>query len=109
MDTIKVDDGSLCCAGCGEAYGLHSQSVEVWAREEDADTGLHVEIGSVGLAPYSSTKPNLGGNPSSRRQGIEVHFICENCPAITVLTIAQHKGNEYVTYEVHPTKQFDFE
>jgi hypothetical protein len=40
-----------------------------------------------------------GVNPSARRDGIRVFFVCENCGKDSALTIVQHKGETYVEWE----------
>ncbi len=78
---------ALLCPSCG-GYYLHHERVEIFERSEDADTGLHVAVtqGKV------TTDNNLAGNPSGRRHGLSVYLSCEDCPAVSVLHISQHKG-----------------
>lgn len=92
LDNYEEDLGSeLCCANCGGNY-LHHNRVEVFECSEDAKQGVHVVV-EDGKATFDTS---LAGNPSSRRNGLAIHFSCENCEATTVLTIAQHKGNTFV-------------
>lgn len=76
----------LKCPACG-TNNVHHTSVEVFEREEDKD-GLHVVVegGSV------RTDTVMKGNPSHRRHGIRLLLSCESCPALSALTIVQHKG-----------------
>lgn len=98
-------DHTLICPNCKDIY-LHHESVEVFDRVEDASTGVHttVEICETPMDLSSTlSKPvvdtNLDGNPSLRRSGIKIRFWCECCNAISVLTIAQHKGITYHKWE----------
>ena len=86
--------GSLLeCPACGGNH-LHHIKVDVYERLEDQDSGLHVSVADGSL----SHDHDLSGNPSSRRNGLSVHFRCEHCPATPVLNIAQHKGNTWVDF-----------
>lgn len=77
----------LLCPRCGSNY-LHHNQVDVFERDEDAVTGLHVQVADGRV----STDTALRDNPSSRRHGVAISFWCEGCNAKVVLKIAQHKG-----------------
>jgi len=86
---------SLKCPRCGSDY-LHHYAVTMYERGEDADTVVrtHIEKG----ATKTEIVPSSADNPSSRRQGMTISFVCEQCPDRNdspriELTIAQHKGN----------------
>jgi len=83
----------LLCPNCGFNY-LHHDQVEIFERNEDALSGLHVVVDDGRL----STDTSLSGNPSSRRHGLNIRFWCEGCKAISILSIAQHKGNTLVDF-----------
>ncbi len=83
----------LVCPACGGTY-LHHERVEVFERNEDERSGLHVAVAD-GQALVDTA---LEGNPSGRRHGLSIHFWCEACAAKPVLTIAQHKGNTLVDF-----------
>jgi hypothetical protein len=88
------DAGLLLCPRCGEDY-LHHGRVEVFDRIEDAATGLHTVADGSGVR----VDHDLTGNPSSRRHGVTVAFDCELCDTTgLVLTIAQHKGQTFLTW-----------
>jgi hypothetical protein len=87
----EYDGGRLKCTVCGNDY-LHHNRVEVFECGEDAAHGLHVVVD--GGAVTTDTK--LNGNPSSRRHGLRVHFLCEGCNVRSFMEISQHKGNTYV-------------
>lgn len=90
----KLDDTTMCCPSCGLQY-LHHERVEVFEREEDEVDGLHVTV----KADSVSVDRLLTGNPSNRRNGIKIHFRCETCTATPILSISQHKGATYMTFE----------
>jgi hypothetical protein len=79
----------LRCPSCGDAYGLHHTTVEVFSREEDAETGNHTTV----YLNRTITDSSMEGNPSRRRDGIIIHLYCEHCEDADIsLEIAQHKG-----------------
>lgn len=87
--------GSLLeCPAC-HGNNLHHGKIEVFERVEDEKTGLHVSVNNGELMEDK----DLNGNPSSRRNGLVVHFKCEQCSAEPVLAIAQHKGNTWVDFK----------
>jgi hypothetical protein len=77
----------LLCPRCSYNY-LHHSEVDVFERNEDATTGLHVHI----VSEKVSTDTSLQGNPSIRRNGLSIGLWCESCRAKLILTLAQHKG-----------------
>jgi hypothetical protein len=91
----------LRCPACGCAY-LHHDEVKVFCRTEDAPTVTETTVSDRGC-----TVMETGGaaNPSERRGGIAIHFWCEQCPALPVLKIAQHKGASLVSWDAQgPSK-----
>ena len=85
---------TLLCPSCGGNY-LHHDKVEVFERDDDAETGLHVTIENG----KASTDNDLKDNPSSRRHGLKIHCWCEHCEAKPVLSIIQHKGNTWINFK----------
>jgi hypothetical protein len=87
----------LVCPGCG-CSNLHHDQVDVYARDaEDSPTGYHATVtAGAGLRLLN----NMTDNPSSRRDGLRVLFWCEQCPALSELTIVQHKGTTYLAMRV---------
>jgi hypothetical protein len=86
---FQENDGVvLQCPSCGGNF-LHHERVEVFEREEDQDSGMHVLVADK----KASFDTSLDGNPSKRRNGITIQFWCEQCSAKPTHTIAQHKGN----------------
>lgn len=86
----------LQCPSCGSSYLTH-QRVEVFERKEDNNRGLHVTV----IGELVQTDTLMEGNPSRRRHGIAIHFVCEGGSAQPVLTIAQHKG--YTFMDIAPS------
>lgn len=108
---------SLVCPHCGSQY-LHHYGFTDYERDEDAAIEDIVDCGSVlfeedgrrftcfgrNMAETSFTGGNLNilsnlasdRNPSGRRSGIVIKFWCEECPTISLLCIAQHKGMSYM-------------
>ena len=79
---------TLVCPECGGML-LHHMRVECFERGEDDKTGTYV-TNRAGDVTVSHGK--LKENPSHRRNGIIIHFFCEDCEEEPRLTIAQHKG-----------------
>lgn len=95
----------LLCAGCGGA-DTHQFRVDIYERErEDDESGVHVFVEGD---PTMEWDPKVGidntasmvDNPSGRRNGLSVHFYCEECRAVTKLSISQHKGATCVDVSV---------
>ncbi|MBI4248079.1 MAG: hypothetical protein HY611_01140 [Elusimicrobia bacterium] len=86
--------GELECPAC-KHNNLHHERVEVFERSEDQKQGVHCSVSKSG-AIFDT---NLAGNPSERRHGLIIYFICESCSAKPILTIAQHKGTTYVNFK----------
>jgi len=81
-------DGAICCHHCGFDY-LSFLQVIVAFREEDCATGIGVVVNKeLGFRVSDDIK----ANPSNRRSGIIIQMQCENCPEITELSLAEHKG-----------------
>lgn len=94
---------AMCCPACGEQE-LHHYRVDVFEPDkEDSKTGLHSSITSKSVA----TDGNLNGNPSARRHGLAIHFWCEQCLALSVLSLAQHKGQSNLDFRVEGYRSFD--
>lgn len=93
---IPPHDGykaELLCPKCARNLLGHYR-VEVFERDEDQKTGVHVVVEGV----KATIDQSLAGNPSNRRNGLKIYFNCENCSATPVLTIEQHKGNTFFDF-----------
>ena len=85
----------LLCPHCENNY-LHHIAIDIFDREEDSEQGLHIQQ-SPGKF---SVDTKLNGNPSSRRDGLLVKFVCESCHKESNLFIAQHKGNTQIGWRI---------
>ena len=86
-------DSVLLCPSCNSPH-LHHWRVEVFERAQDEVKGVHVSV-EDGKALIDTSQT---GNPSARRHGMAIHFACEVCSGMSVLTLAQHKGNTFVDF-----------
>ena len=96
-------DEQLKCPICGDGY-LHQSLVEVYQRDgEDAPKGFAVSVDY----PSMKLETSQAENPSRRRSGIRIYFLCENCEEryegnnypLMSLIIIQNKGNTYIEWE----------
>jgi len=81
------------CPVCNDEY-LHHQEINVYERDEDELNGLHTKINNKVV----TTDNNMSGNPSLRRDGLSISFLCEGCQKISILDISQHKGNTFAGF-----------
>lgn len=94
------------CPECG-FWNLHQCGVEVFDRNGELLTDDRAEYGTHTTVEYGdgvSVDDSMESNPSGRRDGIKIHFWCEQCsdhpPEPTfVLNIVQHKGEERVYWQ----------
>jgi DNA-directed RNA polymerase subunit M/transcription elongation factor TFIIS len=87
-----TEDDSLSCPYCGNGY-MHHKDVVIYNREkEDSNQGLAVQVTPEAV----TTSDDLSGNPSARRNGVIIHFECENCSNRYELALHQHKGVTYL-------------
>src|ERR1700733_4828421 len=103
---MLVEDKSCGMVLCPKCRGdnLHQWEVEVFNRPQEDAPSLAVRIGRSGA-------PRLGdpdANPSSRRGGLLIYFLCENChpdfelfdrSQAFVMAIYQHKGNTFIEWK----------
>ena len=86
---------------CG-CDNLHQGRIDIYNRAEDKREGQHVRVTCDSLSNDVPTKTrvivdeDLTGNPSGRRQGLSIQFLCEQCDRIFILDIVQHKGTTYM-------------
>jgi hypothetical protein len=90
--TFGFDSGTgeaaLLCPVCEESC-LHHGDIEVFNRDvEDSKEGTHLTI----RGNWSEKDNDMSLNPSRRRDGLLIHFECEQGCKGVVLQIAQHKG-----------------
>ena len=87
---------TLICPICKGDY-LHHRDVTVFNRHEDSSLVYETEIGE--RTSVKCVKSDTSRNPSSRRDGIAISFICEECPSKLEMTIAQHKGQTHIEWK----------
>ena len=103
------DQVAIKCPHCGDAY-LHHDEVRVFERAEGSVTKMCVTVRgmdaeTVGDQPQEPRFPTvrvddcMTGNPSGRRQGVEVGMWCENCRMRSQFRIVQHKGMTFLSIE----------
>ena len=90
MIPLKVtNDTTIQCPHCGSEY-LHLVETSAFDRSEDAKTARKVTITSSSVEV--GTTSDLEGNPSIRRDGLAIRFLCEHCAKSSTMGLAQHKG-----------------
>jgi hypothetical protein len=90
-------EGRLKCPRCDTFDYLHHETVEVFARPEDAPMVRHVAVDPDGAIRTAGADVNaISRNPSKRRDGVVIHFRCEGCGEGLLLNISQHKGQTFV-------------
>lgn len=97
---VVVDDCRfLLCPRCSGTM-MHHTKVEVFERDEDENKVIRTDVGRYGT--HVSIENNKH-NPSLRRQGIRIWFMCEQCdfdnPKGITLIMAQHKGFTITAWE----------
>ena len=101
LQTTNSVGNELQCPHCGDYY-MHHYGIELFNRHEDSEYGDHIElyIPESHAWMYMNTNVqenivdgNIKNNPSSRRSGIIIKFVCENCSAVSDFCIKQHKGH----------------
>jgi hypothetical protein len=90
-------EDDVTCPSCGSSY-LHQDSVDVWFREEGSEEARHVFTDRL----HSCTDSSNENNPSRHRDGILIHFFCEECTAKPSLAIIQHKGMTLIQWQNVP-------
>jgi hypothetical protein len=83
-------DGELLCPCCGFNYLHHSRVVTYGRAAEDAAEIVKTTV--VGDMTTVTLETGRTGNPSGRRGGFAVEFLCEGCHASATLTFGQDKG-----------------
>ncbi len=94
FESESCADGTvaLCCPRCGGDY-VHPYYTNVYFRDaEDSPTGVRAEV----IVGEVKVKSSMDGNPSPRRDGVAVGFVCEGCQYDCFeLCIWQHKGRTF--------------
>lgn len=88
---MKFDQNNwIECPACN-GTNITYRTIRIYDRDEDAGytTKIKIDDGKVSMAEV----PSQGcGNPSSRRCGVSLEFVCEGCSKDLRFEIAQHKG-----------------
>lgn len=104
-DRKEISD-TLQCPKC-DSYNMHHINVEVFDRNEDDLTGEHISLtvkqshgwGCLNVIPPEHTvDDSMKHNPSSRRTGVSIAFVCEQCHAVIKLGVAQHQGQSRLSW-----------
>jgi hypothetical protein len=90
------DNGVLCCPLCG-GESLHHGEVITYARREDAKETTVTWTSLQGIA-VETVKSTNADNPSPRRHGLSIMFMCETCERPSWLRLGQHKGSTLVEW-----------
>lgn len=87
----------LICPRCQSEYTDYFH-VQTFDRVEDAQSGMHTSV----MTGVVSVDAVMTGNPSPRRHGVRLSFVCETCAEVFAVAIYQHKGNTFIdtNYEV---------
>lgn len=93
-----MEKETLECPHCGGIY-LHQIRATVYEREEDADQTVVTEVTRDG-ANVTTFPSHSSGNPSDRRQGLAITFMCEGCSAEPELAFERHKGETFVAWRL---------
>lgn len=96
VDELQHNLSTLHCPKCQENY-LHQGIVELYTPTFRYSQDIpHDRVTIVdGENIFHEVIPSQhGNNPSSERDGLIIHFVCEHCPDTDFkLRIYQHKGN----------------
>ena len=102
----RTVDNHLYCPICN-SDNMHHIGIELFNRNEDEETGEHIQFfvkESQGWShtnvsiPEHSIDDNMKNNPSDRRSGIYIKFVCEDCQHITDLAISQDRGHTLMNW-----------
>ena len=82
-----ITAGTVLCPHCKGEYLSH-HNVSVYNRDfEDSEKGL-----SISITGNTMETTDMRENPSPRRNGLTIDFMCENCGTPSTLNVYQHKG-----------------
>jgi rubredoxin len=93
----------LDCPSCGGNY-LHHQGIFYYNRPEDNENGDFVILHKINQNDQNSfhcshkSNVSMKACPSPRRDGMEILFSCECCPAKLSLAVFQHKGQTFIEW-----------
>lgn len=94
---VSLDENTLICPCCG-GNNLHQETVELfWSKDNNDLTYQYAKSSFDNTYVDPAYRPSRN-NPSSRRQGMLIHFECEGCDSYPELAIFQHKGSTYIKW-----------
>ena len=91
------EDEPIECNTCG-GTNLHQVIVNSYFRNEDDDFVKRTISIKGNFAASKYCKNENSGNPSPRRSGLTVLFICETCEEFQELDVYQHKGSTHIKW-----------
>jgi hypothetical protein len=86
------------CPVC-RGNNLHHGATTVFERRNGEDGPSFATIVNGKEIKRVEGSPAESANPSPRRNAVAIEFRCEGCPAISELTIMQHKGTTYLQWQ----------
>jgi hypothetical protein len=111
LATIRIDrqvdkpvtirpDGELQCPHC-LGVNLHQTETTHYNRIKEDDERIQVtEVSDDGTTTTMNIHEDATSNPSGRRHGMRIEFMCETCEERPIeLLIWQHKGTTYMSWE----------
>ena len=98
------DQSDLLCPRCHDRGNLHHRRVEVFYRAEDARAVRLIAIEAGQIIALGDVPNDWSANPSLRRDGICIHFDCEQCGDGLIFNVAQHKGNTFLSWTIEPVR-----
>ncbi|MFM1752272.1 MAG: hypothetical protein RL119_1234 [Actinomycetota bacterium] len=99
ISVVLSNDEVLNCPSCGNPH-LHHHTVFIHNRTKEDGPTKTIAVSHNDMS-YSALHDGYlpVGNPSERRQGISVLFVCEICDDQVVLQIAQHEGSSLIWWD----------
>ena len=88
---------ALACPCCQHPY-LHHGAVTVYDRDQEDAEIVVVTVVDGGVTRVKLLPSAHSGNPSRRRDGLAIRFLCEDCQTISELTCEQHKGRTFLAW-----------
>jgi hypothetical protein len=97
---LKISSGDWLdeCPYCGH-NNLHQSDVTVFNRYGDAEKVRVTHVMDNGTITSANVPNEQTNNPSSQRDGMQVHFWCEGCDKKPILAILQHKGITFIGWQ----------
>lgn len=109
LEATSDRTSDLRCPRC-DSINLHQAGVTIFERKEDDALVTRIAVDGP-RAEVTVTPSNGSDNPSARRHGLVIRFLCEGCnwtqdpPDLIELTIAQHKGSTEIGWRFEREKK----